>query len=160
MIEYMETHYRNLQLDSKRYTGERWGKKLIQKLWDGVLKLWQQRNDMIHNATQNAGRSTTTRQRLESRVVKYYEYHMTLDMADREIIFNKELSTMLEEDDRYLKSWLKLAQRVLRRVKIERQRPSNSRKIMENFVSWNPGKHQLQKRRLTQSRSPADLHPD
>jgi hypothetical protein len=61
MIEYMETHYRNLQLDSKRYTGERWGKKLIQKLWDGVLKLWQQRNDMIHNATQNAGRSTTTR---------------------------------------------------------------------------------------------------
>jgi hypothetical protein len=160
MIEHMEHHYRKLQLDSKRYTGERWGKKLLQNIWDGVLKLWQQRNEMIHDTTNKpAGISTTTRQRLASRMAKYYEYSKILGIEDREIIFNEDLQTLLEKDDRYLKAWLKMAQRVIRRVKLERQKTSNSRKIMENFVSWKPAT-QPRKRRYTPTRSPADLHPD
>jgi hypothetical protein len=90
------------------------GKKLIQKIWD-VHKLWQQRNEMIHDATKkSAGIPTTTRQQLASCIAKYCEYYTTLDIADREIIFNKDLPILLEEDDRYLKSLLKLAQRVIR----------------------------------------------
>jgi hypothetical protein len=38
MIHFMEAHYRQLPINTKQYTGERWGKMLIRNIWNMVLK--------------------------------------------------------------------------------------------------------------------------
>jgi hypothetical protein len=35
----MEIHYRNINVDSKKYTGEHWGKLLIINIWSIILEL-------------------------------------------------------------------------------------------------------------------------
>jgi hypothetical protein len=85
---FMENHYRNLNLDSKRYTGTRWCKMLIQNIWNSVLQLWKQRNEMIHGIISSA-QQEKTRERLEVKVQRYYKYKEQLNVKDREKIFSR-----------------------------------------------------------------------
>jgi hypothetical protein len=49
MIQAMESHYQNLNINTKQYSGERWAKKFIINIWTSILKLWKQRNDIIND---------------------------------------------------------------------------------------------------------------
>jgi hypothetical protein len=64
MIRFMEDHFQKLSVDSKQYTGEQWGKMLICNIWNTVLELWQQQNEMIHGKQQQT-EQTTEKRRLE-----------------------------------------------------------------------------------------------
>jgi hypothetical protein len=158
MTQFMEGHYRQLAVDSKRYTGERWAKMLIHNIWDTILKLWQKRNEIIHGANSHMEHNVEQR-RLQQKVQRYYEMTELLDVQDREKIFYKTLEEMKQEDTRYIKAWLKIAQRAFRAAKKERKTPRNEQKLMETYFSWKP--HETAKnRRVGSTRSPDETHPD
>jgi hypothetical protein len=160
----MEEHFRNLQVDAKKYTtGERWGKMLLRNIWNVVLKLWKQQNEQVHGRQAQDERTTET-QRLQHRVHHYYEKSEQLDITDREKIFYKDVETMLSEDNRrYIKAWLKLAQRTFTAAKQDREKFSKKRTMMETFFAWKPSdrsRHSTLRRSIQDSRSPAETHPD
>jgi hypothetical protein len=158
MIRAVENHFRNLQVESKKFTGERWGKMLIRNIWNVVLILWEQRNEQVHGR-QAQDKCNTETQRLQHRVRNYYELMEQLDTTDREKIFFKDVETMLSEDNRYIKAWLKLAQRIFTAAKKEQEISSKEKKMMETYFAWKP--HDRNSRRRTQEpRSPAETHPD
>jgi hypothetical protein len=157
MSEFMESHYRSMPIDRKRYTGERWSKMLIKNIWNMVLKLWEKRNEMIHGKQQQVGRRTE-QQRLHHRVCKYYETRDLLEHGDQEKIFYKDLEDMLHEDNRYLKAWLKLAQRAFSVAKREQVKPRDERKLMETYFNWRPAK--TARRQAKEQRAPDETHPD
>jgi hypothetical protein len=142
--------------------GERWGKMLLCNIWNVVLKLWKQRNEQVHGRQAQDERTTETQQ-LQHRVRHYYEKLEQLDITDREKIFYKDVKTMLSEDNRYIKAWLKLAQRTFTAAKRDREKFSNERKMMETFFAWKPSdrsRHSTLRRSIQDSRSPDETHPD
>jgi hypothetical protein len=159
MTLFMEEHYRGLGIDSKRYTGTRWGKMLLTNIWNMILTLWKQRNEEVHGiSTEN--NIKTERERLRNRIIKYYEIAESLEVEDREKLLLKDLESMLSEDTRYIKTWLKMVQRIIRASKMDKQTTTNSRKLMETFVNWRPAENKVKRRSRTVARSPADTHPD
>jgi hypothetical protein len=156
MIQFMEGHYRQLQIDTKRYTGEKWGKMLLKNIWNMVLKLWENRNEIVHGVSDD---HRTEQERLHHRVHKYYDMKGMLDVTDREKIFYKDLEIMLQEDTRYIKAWLKLAQRALAVAKKEQAKPRNERRMMEQYFAWKPP---ITSRIRNQKapRAPDETHPD
>jgi hypothetical protein len=82
---------------------------LIKNIWNMVLLLWENRNEIVHGK-QLQDDQRTKHQRLLLRVHKYYERRDTLESHDRERIFYKDEEALLLEDTRYIKAWLKLAQ--------------------------------------------------
>jgi hypothetical protein len=117
-----------------------------------VLQLWKQRNEIIHS-TSEMTQSSRDQDRLAHRIGKCYEWRDQLRREDREKIFYMEEAELLKEDQRFIKSWLQLAERIIRTVKKEAQRHTNSRKLMESFVQW-------QKPTNTSRRTPSELQPD
>jgi hypothetical protein len=158
MIHFMEAHYRQLSVDTKRYTGERWGKMLLQNIWNTILQLWAQRNEAIHG-TKIQRELETERTRLHYRVQQYYDKMDKLDIGDRDKIFYKDREQMLQEDTRYIKAWLKLAQRAFSTAKKEQAAQGNSRKLMETYFAWKPSNRNHRHQTRT-PRSPAETHPD
>jgi hypothetical protein len=59
-----------------------------------------------------------------------------LENQDRHKIFYKTIDEMLLEDSRYLKAWIKMAQRVFAAAKKEAKVPRNAQKLMESYFSW------------------------
>jgi hypothetical protein len=82
-----------------------------------------------------------------------------LDVTDREKTFYKDLEAMLTEDTRYIKAWLKIAQRTFPAAKKEQIKPRNERKLMEHYFAWKPSrKHRCCDTKT--SRAPDETHPD
>jgi hypothetical protein len=127
MKVFMEQHYRNLQVDSRRYTGTRWCKTLIRNIWNTVLQLWKQRNKIIHGETTKV-QNSTTKERLEKRVHKCFEFRDNLKREDREKIFYTDAHTLLQEEQRYIKAWIKLAERI---IKITKKRTRKDNKFSQ-----------------------------
>jgi hypothetical protein len=152
MISLMDNHYRDLNVDTRRYNGKRWGKLLIQNIWNTVLQLWSQRNEIIHRSVETRQKSRI-QERLELRVRRCYEYKPLLMLEDRDKVFYKEESDLINEDHRYIKSWLRLAERTIRMAKKENTPQLNSRRLMENFFNWKPPGD-------TKKRTAAELQPD
>jgi hypothetical protein len=158
MTQFMEVHYRNLNVETKRYTGERWGKMLVKNIWNTVLQMWENRNEIIYGKrTHEAQR--TDRQRLQHRVQKFYDMRGTLDSSDREKIFYKDMEEILNEDSRYIKAWLKLAQRAFSAAKKEYAKPRTEQKFMEQYFAWGPPISLSQRKQQT-PRAPDETHPD
>jgi hypothetical protein len=80
MIEFMEAHFRQLPIDCKKYTGERWGKMLLRNIWNMLLRLWETRNEINHGKQAQAEQHTE-RHRLQHSVRKYYEMIDTLELS-------------------------------------------------------------------------------
>jgi hypothetical protein len=158
MIQFMEKHYRTLNVDAKKYTGERWGKMLITNIWNMVLQLWEKRNEVIHGKTIHDTQNTE-RQRLQHRVQKFFEMRESLVSSDREKIFYKDMDEIIKEDTRYIKAWLKLAHRIYSAAKKEREKPRNEQKLMEQYFAWGPPISRKQ-RKPKNPRAPDDTHPD
>jgi hypothetical protein len=79
----------------------------------------------------------------------------TLDNFDKEKIFYKDVKVMLQEDTRYIRAWLKLAQRVFSVAKKEQAKPRNERKLMEQYFAWRPPTTLIQRKQRT-----PETHPD
>jgi enamine deaminase RidA (YjgF/YER057c/UK114 family) len=158
IIRFMESHYRGLPIDSKRYTGERWGKMLIKNIWNTVLRLWENRNEIVHGK-QMQETQRTEKQRLLHRVHQYFASKDQLEQQDRERIFYKDEEAIQQEDTRYIKAWLKLAQRTFSIAKREQTKPRNEQKLMEQYFAWKPP-IAAKSRKARDPRSPAETHPD
>jgi hypothetical protein len=156
----MEEHYRSRANDTRQDTGAKWVRKLIQVIWDTFLKLWLQRNELIHG--QNAQQKSIREQHyVEARVSRCYEYQHILKQKDREKIFYKTKEEMLQADTRYVRAWIKLCERIIRaHKKEENDRPRESR-LLESFVQWKP--KPKPKRAKIKKQTPhqkQDLRPD
>jgi hypothetical protein len=154
----MESHYRGLSIDSKRYTGEKWGKLLIKNIWNMILTLWENRNEIVHGK-QTQDNQRTKRRRLLQRVHKYFERQDQLGQHDRTRIFYKDEEEIQLEDTRYIKAWLKIAQQTFAIVKREQAKPRTERRVMEQYFAWKPP-IDAKERRSRAPRSPAETHPD
>jgi hypothetical protein len=96
---------------------------LLWNIWNMVLKLWENRNENIYGKQHQQDQCTEQQQQLHHRVCKYNEMRDSLEHNDKEKIFYKDLEEMLQEDSKYLKAWLKLAQMVFSVAKREQAKP-------------------------------------
>jgi hypothetical protein len=152
MRKVMDNHYQKLNLNTRRYTGERWCKLLIKNIWQVILQLWKQRNEIIHDLV-SASQLSKTQERLATRVHKCYEWKDTLTLADRERIFYTDANQLLQEDQRLIKAWIQVAERIIKTAKKENKKSNNSRRILESFVQWKPRSNKKPK-------TAAELQPD
>jgi hypothetical protein len=92
-------------------------------------------------------------ERLEIRVSRCYTFKDAMKRDDREKIFYMEEQDLIWQDHRFIKSWIRLAERLIRTVKRQELIKSNKSRLMENYVHWQPRSN---KKKLTAS----ELQPD
>jgi hypothetical protein len=56
LIRGIDNHYKTLPINSKKYNGERWVIQLLINIWTTILRLWQQRNNIIYEASDKANK--------------------------------------------------------------------------------------------------------
>jgi hypothetical protein len=56
----MDNRYKTLPINSKKYNGKRWATQLLINIWSTLLRLWQQRNNIIYEASDNANKEANT----------------------------------------------------------------------------------------------------
>jgi hypothetical protein len=161
MTQFMEQHYRDNNQDNWQYSGESWTRKLIQCLWDALLALWKQRNDIIHD-TQLEKKSIQQKRKLEARIDRCYTFHDELPIQDRSKIFYKSKEEILQEDPRYITAWLRLSERIIRIHRKDRNKTTKERTMMEQYFKWHPLEHSRKKGKhmARQRHSKNDLKPD
>jgi hypothetical protein len=157
--QFIDHHHNNTSGPGSTL-GHRWVRKLIQKLWDSCLKLWNHRNGIIYGK-QESEKASQQRQNLIARVERCYQYQQQLKTADRDKIFYKTQEEMMKEDPRYIQSWLKLSERIIRIHKKEANKPNKAQHMMEQYVQWRPSAHPPRKRmRQFPRHQKQDLRPD
>jgi hypothetical protein len=139
--------------------GKRWKQKLIRKIWDTYLKLWKQRNEIIHG-TQERDKNEIQRQRLTARLERCYQYQSQLRVQDQNKIFYKTIDEIKQEDPRMIQSWLKICERLIRIHKKEAKKPNQMKTMMEQFVQWKPSQKAKRKRSSKTPHQKHDLRPD
>jgi hypothetical protein len=72
----------------KANIGQRWTKQLIQCIWDTVLLLWTNRNNILYNDHQKT-QNERQRERLEERVIRCYREQNDIAASDRTKFFTK-----------------------------------------------------------------------
>jgi hypothetical protein len=77
-------------------------------------------------------------ERLELRIRRCYESKFLLTREDQDKVFYKEEKNLIHEDHRFIKAWLRLAERTIRTAKKEAEPTMNSRRLMETFFRWKP----------------------
>jgi hypothetical protein len=60
---------------------------------------------------------------------------------------------ILQGDTRLIKTWLRMAERIIKTTKRENDRPTNARKLLETYMQWKP-------RSSKKIRASAELQPD
>jgi hypothetical protein len=125
---------------------------LLLNIWDMVLKSWKQRNDIVHRKAETIQESHR-QERLELQVRRCYAVKEYMNREDRDKIFYMEEQDLIRENHRFIQSWIRLAERLIRTVKKQNQNKSNTRRLMENYVKWQPPTN---KKKITAS----ELQPD
>jgi hypothetical protein len=92
-------------------------------------------------------------------VERCYQYANKLSHSDKQKLFHREQESLLVEDPRFIKAWLKLADRIIRVSKQESKRQYKERTFMENFFKWGPSSKPSQKRKNAPHQK-QDLCPD
>jgi hypothetical protein len=127
-------------------------------MWDTFLQLWNNRNNIIHNG-QLMSTADRQRERLIARVNKCYEHKDKLQFHDRSKLFSKEKENLMNDDSKYIKSWLRLSERIIRVSKREESTQLFEKTMMEQYFTWKPAKKPKQKQIRAQHRK-CDLKPD
>jgi hypothetical protein len=65
----------------------------------------------------------------------------------------------MEDDPRTIKTWVKIAERIIRTSKKEHRRQKGQREMMEQYFKWHPPEKVRNKTRSKQ-RHKQDLRPD
>jgi hypothetical protein len=113
------------------------GRKLIKAIWDTFLALWHQRNEVVHGTTFESKKQAEQRA-LEQKVYDCYDWENKLPIDDRRRIFQTSKEEKLKEDPRNIKTWIRLANRIIQTNKHELKKEQGQRKLMENYFKWNP----------------------
>jgi hypothetical protein len=111
--------------------------KTLKTIWDTILILWQQRNDIVHNNTTKT-KADREREKMEAKVARLYEYRNHLTILDRNRIFTKEKSELIIDDPRQIKTWIQMAERIIRVHKREVKRIHREKVMMEQYFKWHP----------------------
>jgi hypothetical protein len=156
----MEEHYRALELDRYKYMGVRWTKMFHRSIWNTILKLWKNRNDIIYNKNK-AETESSIQETLQQCVIKCYDTYNNLPVTDRNLIFDRNIEDILREDKRHIAAWLRIAERIIKTVKRESKAPNKASTLMEQYFSWHqPHTKARKKERKKQSQWKQDLRPD
>jgi hypothetical protein len=160
LAHIMEEHYRELEIDRYKYMGVRWTKMLLRSIWNTILKLWKNRNDIIYNKNK-VETERAIQENLHQRVHKCYETYNSLQVTDRNLIFDRNIEDILREDKRHIAAWLRIAERIIKTVKRESTAPTTASKLMEKYFSWQkPQTTKRKKERKKPSQCKQDLRPD
>jgi hypothetical protein len=111
--------------------------KILKTIWDTILILWQQRNDIIYNNTTKT-KADRQREKMEAKVERIYEYQTHLNILDRNKVFTKEKSELIKDDPRQIKTWIQMAERIIRVHKREVKRIHRKKTMMEQYFKWHP----------------------
>jgi hypothetical protein len=132
---------------------------VIKTIWDTLLTLWKQRNEIIHG-TQETTKAERQRQALIQRVQRCYDYQNQLRTSDQQKLFKLEYNEMILEDPQKIQAWTRVVESIIRTSKRE-QKPSTSLQgqLMENYFKWQPPDGKT-KRVRSKQRQKQDLHPD
>jgi hypothetical protein len=76
-----------------------------------------------------------------------------MQVSDREKIFYTEAEQILQGDTWLIKTWLRMAKRIIKTAKKENDRSTNTRKLLETYLKWKP-------RTNKKIRTAAELKPD
>jgi hypothetical protein len=162
LIRGMDSHYKTLPINSKKYNGERWATKLIINIWTTILQLWQQRNKIIYEVSDQANQEANNA-KLIQRIRRCYSLQTQLTASERRTWFDKELDDKLQEDAQHLRVWLDMVERLIRISKREQKKRPKSSLIMEQFLGirapepqQNPALQPVQNHRAL----PHDMNPD
>jgi hypothetical protein len=130
-----------------------------------VLELWQTRNEII-NKKETGLQEKQRIKKLESRVRRCYSFKEELQHGERTRWFTETIETMLRRDARFIESWTKAVERIIRITKREKQKRPKESKIMERFLNLNTknNKARSQNVRNSATRTPRkfiqELQPD
>jgi hypothetical protein len=142
-------------------SGERWSQRMIQSMiWDTLLSLWNNRNAIIYDSHTTMNKQDIMRDRLKMKVERCYSYADTLKLPDRQLLFHLTENELTAEDPRYIKAWLKNADRIIRVSKQEECRQTHEKTMMENYFKWRPSSKLPRKKRKRIQHLKQDLRPD
>jgi hypothetical protein len=133
MIQTMEEHYRNIPVNPKQYTGDRWVRKLIINIWSTMLKLWNKRNEIIFDTETNMSRETILEQ-LTLRLHRCYTLKDRLKASERSLWLGTTMEEKSNEDIKHIQAWLQNVERLIRITKRERRQCPKNSSIMEHFL--------------------------
>jgi hypothetical protein len=160
LIQAVTDHYKELGQNQMSYNGERWAKKLITNLWKTILELWATRLEILHNIDKE-GKERLRKEKLKSRIQQCYEYSNRLQAKERQQWFSKDIADVLQQDAKYLKTWLQLVEKIIRITKREKKNKPSESKIMESFLNYHEQSITIQRRQQRNPRSLAqDMNPD
>jgi hypothetical protein len=134
LIQAMDQHYRKVNANEFKYSGERWARQLIQNIWDVVLALWQTRNDTIHQ-TEARQQEKQRIEKMEKRVRRCYNFKEELQHGERARWFTDTVEDMLKKDARFIDSWTKAVERLIVITKREKKKRPKESTIMERFFN-------------------------
>jgi hypothetical protein len=163
MIQAMESHYQSLNINTKQYSGECWAKKFIINVWNSILKLWKQRNDII-NDKENQNIVTALRDKLRSRVIRCYSFKDHLSSTERRLWFDKTIQEKLDEEPNNIQTWLSIVERIIRITKREQRKRPKASIIMERFLGLRHDHNTPSHQNTRSAHNPRayihELHPD
>jgi hypothetical protein len=160
LLQAVAEHYKELGLNQMSYNGERWAKKLITNIWKTILELWSTRLEILHD-TDKVGKERLRKEKLKTRIQRCYEYSDRLLANERQKWFSKDIEDVLQQDAKYLETWLQLVERIIRIAKREQKNRPLESKIMERFLNIGEQSINTQRQQQRNPRSLAqDMNPD
>jgi hypothetical protein len=160
MIQAMNEHYSSLGVNSKKYTGERWAKRLIHNIWKTVLELWTNRNELIHDK-ESSLKEAIIREKTSTRIQRCYDFKELLNAKERQQWFSTSMEELLGQDRKFLVAWLTIVERLIRIVRREQKARPPASKIMERFLNITQGQHYQRNTQKPRARSfIQEMNPD
>jgi hypothetical protein len=140
-------------------SGEKWTRRFIQILWDTILQLWNNRNNILYDGSQGTAQERK-RERLLQRVERCFADSKKLPIDDRTKLFDsKDKDDLMKEDPRNITAWLKMTERIIKVNKKEQARHQRERTLIENYFKWHPPTQQRRKHQRKNLKK-NDLKPD
>jgi hypothetical protein len=96
-------------------------------IWDTILTLWRQRNEIVHQQVYE-DRTERNKQKLEAKIELCYAHLDRMSATNQDHIFIKDKAEILQEDKKYIKTWIRMAEQKIRVSKREEKRHINEKK--------------------------------
>jgi hypothetical protein len=134
LIDAMDAHYIEQDLNRYRYNGNRWAKNTIKCTWEIMLELWSTRNEIIYKSDQRL-KEEQNREKLETRIRRCYSLQHILTANERNRWFNSSLTDKITEDAHKTTKWLDGVERIIRITKREQKHRPKESAILERFLN-------------------------
>jgi hypothetical protein len=164
LISFMDHHFHQLPVNHLKYTGERWARALIKKIWDTMLQLWKEWNNQINQGDKEK-QAENQKQRLEQKIARCYEYSHNLTATERLRWFSDTRTEIMLRDTRYLEAWVRTVERIISITKRERKKRPPESLMMERFFNTSRSTTSTQKAHISTltdkpCRFTQELNPD